>query len=215
MVLLTPGVVLGFRKLIALVAATVLFVFVAPLPNLKSTAGAQVAEEQAFLDALNQTRADLGLQELILHDELTVLSRLWAKEMAAEGEIFHANPISENLTANWLKLGENVGVGPEVEALMDAFIASPGHYENIIDPEFTHYGVGVVWDGETMFTTHRFMKLADATATTPTTSVPTAEGSIAQTSAPSQVTEAIDNGPTRPPATEKRIAVLVNALTTK
>ncbi|MEE9416512.1 MAG: CAP domain-containing protein [Acidimicrobiales bacterium] len=203
---------MGFRKLIALVAATVLFVFVAPLPNLNSSAGAQAGEEQAFLDALNQTRNDLGLPALILHDELTSLSRLWAEEMAAEGEIFHANPISENLTANWLKLGENVGVGPEVGALMDAFIASPGHYENIIDAEFTHYGVGVVWDGDIMFTTHRFMKLADVSAATPTTSVPDPDDLAAQpTSTPTQASPP-GGGPTSPPASEERIAVLVSAL---
>ena len=48
---------------------------------------------------------------------------------------------------------------------MDAFIASPGHYANIVDPEFTHIGVGVIRDPDNparLFTTHRFMKLQNA-----------------------------------------------------
>ena len=63
---------------------------------------------------------------------------------------------------------------------MNAFIASPGHYANIVDPEFTHIGVGVVWDGSRLFTTHRFMKLQSQAPTTTTTVAPTTT-----TSAPS------------------------------
>ena len=48
--------------------------------------------------------------------------------------ICHASPISEGMTQDWAKLGENVGTGPDVGSVMDAFIASPGHYANIVDP---------------------------------------------------------------------------------
>jgi uncharacterized protein YkwD len=37
-----------------------------------------------------------------------------------------------------------VGEGPTVMSLHDAFVASPGHYHNIVNPNFTHMGVGVV-----------------------------------------------------------------------
>ncbi len=109
---------------------------------------------------------------LIVHDELTALSRSWAQTMADAGEIFHADPISAGLSAPWLKLGENVGVGPTVPELMDAFEASPGHHANIVDPEFTHVGVGVVWVGSTMYTTHRFMKMETAPPPPPATTPP-------------------------------------------
>ncbi len=191
---------------VALVLTVLLSLFA--VVGLGSSAGAQAAEEEAFLDALNETRSELGLSELTLNTELTELSRVWAAEMAQEGEIFHANPISANMTSDWLKLGENVGVGPEVDALMKAFIESPTHYQNIIDPEFTHVGVGVIWDGDLMFTTHRFMKVADRTLSTPTTSVPGSD-ELALEALPTS------NQPGRivaPPASEQRIAVLVEAL---
>ncbi len=214
----------GSRGLLGVCVAIVVLaagaLFVAPVLRFESTASAQSGDEReegAFLTALNETRRDLGLNELIVSDELTRLSRVWAIEMAREGEIFHANPISANMTSDWLKLGENVGVGPEVGALMDAFIASPTHYENIIDPEFTHVGVGVVWEGDLMFTTHRFMKLADRSLGTPTTTppdaAPPASDPVVETTASDLPTASTGDGtPVPPPATAERIATLVQSL---
>lgn len=118
------------------------------------------ADEAQFVALLNQTRARGGLPPLAVDAELTSLARGWAQHQADAGHISHANPISAGVTADWLKLGENVGTGGNVQVVMDAFIASPGHYANIMDPEFTKVGVGVVWVGNALYTTHRFMKLA-------------------------------------------------------
>lgn len=153
----------GCVAIIVVVAAAL---FLVPLLQFEAPAQAQSADElreTAFVAALNETRRDLGLDELIVDDELTMLARIWSVEMGDEGAIFHANPISANMTTDWLKLGENVGVGPQTDKLMAAFIASPTHYQNIIDPEFTHIGVGVIWEDDLMYTTHRFMKPADIT----------------------------------------------------
>jgi hypothetical protein len=122
------------------------------------------ADESAFVAALNATRSKGGLPPLAVDVELRSLARDWAQHQADAGTISHANPISAGVTADWLKLGENVGMGGTVTAIMNAFIKSPGHYANIMDPEFTRVGVGVVWSGNTLFTTHRFMKVAGAEA---------------------------------------------------
>jgi hypothetical protein len=92
--------------------------------------------------------------------------------MADAGTIFHANPISAGVTAPWIKLGENVGSGPSAPPIMSAFINSPKHYQNIVDPAFTFIGVGVVWVGNQMFTTHRFMQLSGQSAPPPTEAAP-------------------------------------------
>lgn len=126
------------------------------------------ADEAQFVALLNQTRAKGGLAPLTVDPELTALARQWAQHQADDGHISHANPISAGVTADWLKLGENVGTGGNVTAVMNAFIASPGHYANIMDPEFTKVGVGVVWVGNALYTTHRFMKLAPVATPDPT-----------------------------------------------
>ena len=134
-------------------------------------AAAESSDEVEFVEAINHIRADLGLAELQPHIELADIAREHAAAMAEAGEIYHADPISAGLTAEWIKLGENVGVGAGVEVLVDAFVASPGHYANIIDPTFTHIGVGVVWKGDALYTTHRFLQPPGAgESPSPTTS---------------------------------------------
>ncbi len=127
--------------------------------------------EQAFVDALNQIRAAEGLPPLEVDTELTIAARSWTDAMVADadggagrGALAHASDLSVGVTVYWIKLGENVGYGPSVEVLVDAFVDSPTHYRNIIDPDFESIGVGVSYDAEgTMWTTHRFM-VADGDA---------------------------------------------------
>lgn len=120
--------------------------------------------------------------------------------------ICHASPISAGVTHPWAKLGENVGTGPDVGSIMQAFIASPGHYANIVDPEFTHVGVGVVWDGNRMYTTHRFMKLQSATPTTTTVApTTTAAPTTVLTTSPTTAAPLSTTAPTTVPATTEAV----------
>lgn len=162
---------------------TVVLTIIAP-----SSASASVADESSFIAQVNATRASVGLPALQPDVQLTNLARGWAGSMrdgvCGEGVfICHASPISAGVTHPWAKLGENVGTGPDVGSVMQAFIASPGHYANVVDPEFTHIGVGVVWDGNRMYTTHRFMKLQSSTPTT-TTTAPTTTSAAPTTTTP-------------------------------
>ncbi len=125
-------------------------------------AAATPDEEAQFVAALNQVRAGVGLPALTVNTELAALARQHSQEMADAGKIFHGDPISAGFTGPWAKLGENVGVGASVQVLVDAFVASPGHYANIVDPAFTQIGVGVVWRDNALYTTHRFLQLPAA-----------------------------------------------------
>ena len=145
--------------LVALVVAALALAGLAAAP-VSASPEDPAADEAAFVAALNATRAKGGLPPMTVDVELRSLARDWAQHQADAGTISHANPISAGVTADWLKLGENVGMGGTVTAIMNAFIKSPGHYANIMDPEFTRVGEGVVWSGTTLFTTHRFMKVA-------------------------------------------------------
>jgi uncharacterized protein YkwD len=150
-------------------AAMVVLLLAGVAPAVATPASASpdnpAADEARFVSLLNQTRARGGLPPLTVDNRLTPLARDWAEHMANGGcadgrRICHADPISAGLDAPWVKLGENVGVGPSVDAVMDAFIKSAGHYANIMDPAFTRVGVGVVWVDGAMYTTHRFMRLS-------------------------------------------------------
>ena len=171
----------------------VVFVIVATLATIGSLlwhrsdpASASAGDEAAFVTALNQVRADNGLPAFTVNAELSDLARAHAQVMADAGEIFHADPISAGYSGAWSKLGENVGVGANVDVLVDAFVASSGHFANIIDPSFTQIGVGVVWKDSALYTTHRFLQLPGATPTTtaPTTAPPTTAPAAPVTTSP-------------------------------
>lgn len=125
------------------------------------------ALEADFVGRINALRTSKGLNALVVDPQLTALARSWAQTMAAEGRIFHASSLSSGVSANWTKLGENVGTGGEIGSLFQAFVDSPSHYANLVDPKFTHLGVGVVVSGNVMFTTHRFMAVGPAPAPPP------------------------------------------------
>jgi hypothetical protein len=50
-------------------------------------------------------------------------------------------------------------MGPDVDGLFQAFVNSPHHYENLVDPAFTRVGVGVAVANGMIFTAHEFMAL--------------------------------------------------------
>jgi hypothetical protein len=52
--------------------------------------------------------------------------------------------------------GQNVGMGPDCDAIDSAFMASPEHRGNILDPHFTKVGVGTAFNGDTLYVTENF-----------------------------------------------------------
>lgn len=128
------------------------------------------AAESAFVAKINALRAAKGLGQLQVDGELTSIARQWAARMAAKGDISHNTSFSAQVKADWIKLGENVGMGPTVDKLHAAFVASPTHYKNLVDGDFQLVGIGVVVSaGGTLFTAHQFERLADGAAPATTT----------------------------------------------
>ena len=119
--------------------------------------------EAQFVAQINALRASKGLQALAVHPALVAVARGWAAQMAAADKISHNPNLAAEVRADWQKLGENVGVGMTVDKLHDAFVASPAHYRNLVDPAFEYIGVGVVIgrDGA-IFTAHELMQLRTA-----------------------------------------------------
>ena len=118
-------------------------------------------DEAAFVHKLNELRASRGLRQLAVKGELVNVARAWSSRMAGAGGISHNPSVAAQAPANWVRLGENVGMGPDVQLLHDAFVASPAHYRNMVSPEFDSVGVGVVRSAEGLiFVTVNFMTQA-------------------------------------------------------
>ena len=139
----------------------------APLPAGADSVTLSPPEAQ-FLAKINNLRASKGLGALAIDGQLTSIARNWTAHMASAGAISHNPNLATQVTENWQKLGENVGEGPDVDTLFQAFVNSPHHYANLVDPAFSLVGIGVVVapDG-TMYTTHDFEQPASSPAPPP------------------------------------------------
>ncbi len=157
------------RAAIAFGVSLVLLV-VSSLAFATSADAGTVDDEQLFIQMINQLRTDKGLNPLVVDGELTAQARAWSQSMAANDQLAHTSNLAGGISSPWTVLGENVGVHVihDVSGLFQAFIASPSHYQNLVDPRFQYVGVGVVnTEAGKLWTTHRFMA-----ATAPPTPAP-------------------------------------------
>jgi uncharacterized protein YkwD len=123
-------------------------------------ASATTGPEQDYLNRINQLRTSLGLNPLILDPNLEVVARNHTSTMIATNSFTHSPDLAAGVTTPWLKLGENIGQGTSSDFIWPLFLSSPGHYANLTDPAFTHFGVGVVFDSTgKQWTTHRFLQI--------------------------------------------------------
>jgi hypothetical protein len=77
-------------------------------------------------------------------------------------------------------------MGGSVDGLHTAFVNSPHHYENLVDPAFGYVGIGIVMNGPTIFVSEVFMQLMPVKApvvTLPTTSPTTVPPATTTTTA--------------------------------
>jgi hypothetical protein len=171
-------------------------------PAAATSVHALVAEpgtEAAFVDQINSLRASKGLSRLQVSSELVGMARGWTDRMVSAGQISHNPNLSSSVGGGWTKLGENVGVGYDVGGLMQAFIGSPAHYANLVDPVWTHVGVGVTKAGDgRIYTTHNFMALPGG-APPPAPTAPAAAAPAPPPTVPPTTTTTAPPPPPPPP----------------
>src|SRR4051794_23689510 len=131
-------------KLVALSAAVIAVLMVAEAAQAIAE-GYLVDQENEMVGLVNQHRAGMGLQNLKTDAALQTVARRQASRMIAAGYIYHNPDLADEAGAavpTWLKIGENVGVGPDVPSVENAFLASPHHRENIEDDGYNVIGLG-------------------------------------------------------------------------
>lgn len=118
---------------------------------------------------INDIRQSYGLQPLRWNANVANVARQHSQNMADNNFFSHADPqgntalerllaagIQFNLVAENLALNENA---PDPVALViEGWLDSPGHRQNILRPEVTETGVGVVRQGEEYFFTQLFIR---------------------------------------------------------
>lgn len=120
------------------------------------------SEELDFFNRTNDARAQNGLAPLQWDEAAADIARGWSSNMAATQTLSHngnlSNDITDTVTGDWTRIGENVGYGPSVGTLQNAFMNSPGHRANVLG-DYNRVGIGVVRDGTgTIWVTLDFVK---------------------------------------------------------
>jgi uncharacterized protein YkwD len=109
-----------------------------------------VAEKELF-DLVNQERTQRGLAALVWDLRLVPVARAHSEEMFKLKYFGHQSPVSgspfDRLKAAGIaysRAGENLAYAQSVAVAHEGLMDSEGHRENILRPEFTHLGVGVM-----------------------------------------------------------------------
>ncbi len=158
----TPGATASAarRRLAVALAA---FLFVGTFAVLTATAPTAHAMDGDYLAKINALRTSNGLNPLQVDGNMDSLAIQHTGEMASRQTLVHTANLKAGVTSNWTKVGENVGQGGNNNQIWDAFLNSPRHLANLLDPAFTHVGIGVVVDSAgTQWTTHRFVAIASS-----------------------------------------------------
>lgn len=125
------------------------------------------SEESQFVSLHNKARSSRGIRTMSVQSDLTAVARRHSGRMAAKGTIWHNPNLANEVGGNWTVLGENVGMGPDVNDLFDAFMNSTGHRRNILESDYNQFGVGVVISDGTIYVTVVFAA-RKASSSTPT-----------------------------------------------
>jgi len=142
-----------------------LFVGIAE-PSAAAIGGEAVDPEEAEargLVLLNQARRAAGLGPLVQDLQLRELAIAHSDDMASNDFFGHVSPTTGSPEDRLRRssfivaaFGENVGSGPTPEVIHEGLMESPGHRANMINPKFTHVGIGVEKNGDSLICTMVF-----------------------------------------------------------
>jgi uncharacterized YkwD family protein/spore coat assembly protein SafA len=121
------------------------------VPNIDTTKNVEVQVQKL----VNQERSKQGLKPLEMDWELQRTARTKACDMATSRYFSHTSPnygspftMMKQFGISYKTAGENIAQGQtSPESVMQSWMNSTGHRENILKPDFTHIGVGYCQQG--------------------------------------------------------------------
>lgn len=110
------------------------------------TAGPAVAangDERQLRAMVNDVRDERRVRTLKMRRFLVRAARHHSREMAASGTLEHSDDLAAVAGGRpWRIIGENIGYGPSMEVLHEAFMDSPPHRRNQLNEAYRLVGVG-------------------------------------------------------------------------
>ena len=120
-----------------------------------STPSTGVTADVSFQGLLNDVRSDAGSNPVTYNAQLDLAAQRHAQDMLDNNYFSHTglngSTAGERATAagyNWRTVGENIAAGFNSESsVLDAWVNSPGHQANNINPNFEEFGLGYASSG--------------------------------------------------------------------
>ena len=112
--------------------------------------------QQQARDLVNRERRRAGCDDVTVDRRLIAAANRHAADMARRGYFAHQNPdgdrAGERITAagyGWSRFGENIARGQDsVHEVIDGWMNSPDHRENILDCRLHQVGVGLAFSAD-------------------------------------------------------------------
>jgi uncharacterized protein YkwD len=105
----------------------------------------------AVVCLINHQRTSRGLPRLHANRKLNRSAQNWTNTMVRKDEFTHGLHFWTRISAvgfNWSTVGENIAVGYTTPwSVVQAWMASPDHCQNILYPTFSQVGTGVLNKG--------------------------------------------------------------------
>ncbi|MCD2524856.1 hypothetical protein CHCC15325_0932 [Bacillus licheniformis] len=113
------------------------------------------AYEKEVVELTNAERKKQGLKPLTLDEKLSKVARTKSQDMKDNNYFDHNSPtygspfdMMKKFGITYRTAGENIAKGQKTpQEVVKAWMNSEGHRKNIMNPNFTHIGVGYVKDG--------------------------------------------------------------------
>jgi uncharacterized protein YkwD len=133
--------------------------------------------ERRIFQLTNDARRKNHLPSLDWDNNLAAKARAKSDDMLTKNYFSHTSPEGKTLKdrfqeekpasiRNISRIGENIYMGAKLDystdiktqarLIVDGWMTSPGHRRNILDPNYTHLGVGVAAKGKMCYATQVF-----------------------------------------------------------
>lgn len=124
-------------------------------PGTENPEGNIGAYQSQVVSLVNQERAKQGLSPLKINAKLSDVATKKAEDMRDKGYFSHTSPtygspfdMMKQFGIRYSSAGENIAKGQKTpEAVMNGWMNSQGHRDNILNSSYTEIGVGYVTDG--------------------------------------------------------------------
>jgi uncharacterized protein YkwD len=105
--------------------------------------------ERRMLELINIEREARAIPKLKLSEPLAEVGRAYSRRMAETGEVHHRldRPMEERIREalpHTCLFGENVSKHTSVDYSLGDLMLSPGHRKNLLHPDYTLIGIGIV-----------------------------------------------------------------------